>query len=180
LFNESSTVLVSCRVHLSGRSRGPARLCACRGKKWTRPRAGARIRARPRPHAPGRRSLMNPTYEIRDPSSVYSPSLVFYRELIARNLPTAVSMVGDPRRLRPHVKTHKTREIVRMELAAGVVKHKCATLAEAEMVADCGAPDVLVAYPLVGPNCGRMARLAAAFPGCRFSVLTDHPLALQA
>src|SRR5262249_393760 len=30
----------------------------------------------------------------------------------------------------------------------------------------------------VGPNCGRMARLAAAYPDCRFAVLADHPAAL--
>jgi D-serine deaminase-like pyridoxal phosphate-dependent protein len=123
---------------------------------------------------------MNPTYEIRDPSSIYSPALVFYRELIAKNLQTAVSMVGDPRKLRPHVKTHKTREIVRMELAAGVVKHKCATLAEAEMIASCGAPDVFLAYNVVGPNRDRLVKLIRAYPDTRFSVQADHPDAVRA
>src|SRR5437660_10057400 len=88
-------------------------------------------------------------------------------------------MAGAPDRLRPHVKTHKARETVRMELDAGISKHKCATLAEAEMLADCGVPDVLLAYNLVGPNCGRMAQLAQAYPGCRFSVLADCPATLQ-
>src|SRR5262249_24899279 len=69
-------------------------------------------------------------------------------------------------------------EIVRMELDAGITRHKCATLAEAEMLAGCGVPDVLLAYNLVGPNCGRMARLAKAYPDCRFAVLADHPAAL--
>ena len=53
-------------------------------------------------------------------------------------------------RLRPHVKTHKMAEIVRMAESMGVRKHKCATLAEAEMVAAAGGTDVLLAYPLVG------------------------------
>jgi D-serine deaminase-like pyridoxal phosphate-dependent protein len=122
---------------------------------------------------------MNSAYVITDVSTVFSPALVFYKDLIRRNLARAIEIAGSPSRLRPHVKTHKTREIVGMELEAGVTKHKCATLAEAEMLADCGAPDVLLAYPLVGPNCGRMARLARAFPGCRFSVLADHPAALK-
>ena len=43
------------------------------------------------------------------------------------------------------------------------------------MAAGVGAPDVLIAYPLVGPNCARLARLAATFPETRFSVLADHP-----
>jgi D-serine deaminase-like pyridoxal phosphate-dependent protein len=123
---------------------------------------------------------MHPHYAIADTSEVFSPALLFYKDLIRRNLARAVEIAGAPGRLRPHVKTHKTREIVRMELEAGVTKHKCATLAEAELLADCGAPDVLIAYPLVGPNCGRLARLAAAFPGCRFSALADHPRPLQA
>ncbi len=89
-------------------------------------------------------------------------------------------MAGGPDRLRPHVKTHKTREIVRLQLDAGITKHKCATLAEAEMLAGCNAPDVLLAYPMVGPNCGRLARLVAKYPGTRFAVLADHPVALKA
>src|SRR5215471_17862022 len=102
---------------------------------------------------------MNPRYAIRDTSSIFTPALIFYKELIAGNIARAIEIAGGARRLRPHVKTHKTREIVRMELEAGITKHKCATLAEAEMIASCGAPDVLLAYQMVGPNCERMARL---------------------
>jgi D-serine deaminase-like pyridoxal phosphate-dependent protein len=123
---------------------------------------------------------MNPLYAIRDTSAIFSPALVFYEDLIRRNIARAVEIAGKPSRLRPHVKTHKTREIVRLELAAGITKHKCATLAEAEMLAQCGVRDILLAYPLVGPNCGRMARLAGAYPECRFAVLADHPVATRA
>jgi D-serine deaminase-like pyridoxal phosphate-dependent protein len=122
---------------------------------------------------------MNPQYAIRDTSRIFSPALLFYKDLIRANIARAVEMAGDPERLRPHVKTHKTREIVRMELDAGVRKHKCATIAEAEMVASCGAPDVMISYPLVGPNCGRLTRLIRAFPACRFSVLADHPAGIM-
>src|SRR5215469_10107050 len=125
-----------------------------------------------------RPAVMDSHYAVEGTSAVYSPALLFYKDLICRNIAHAVEMAGSPARLRPHVKTHKTREIVRLELAAGITKHKCATLAEAEMLAGCGAPDVLIAYNLVGPNCARMARLAQAYPGCRFSVLADHPAAL--
>jgi D-serine deaminase-like pyridoxal phosphate-dependent protein len=123
---------------------------------------------------------MNPHYVVHDTSAIYSPALLFYKDLIRRNLARAIEMAGNPARLRPHVKTHKTREIARLELDAGITKHKCATLAEAEMLASCGAPDVLLAYHLVGPNCARMARLVQAYPACRFSVLADHPKAVRA
>src|SRR5262249_23149308 len=65
-------------------------------------------------------------------------------------------------------------------LAAGVTKHKCATVAEAEMVASCGGPDVLLSYPIVGPNCTRLARLAKMYPQTRFSALADHPRGVEA
>src|SRR5258708_18892175 len=88
---------------------------------------------------------MTATYLLTEPNSVQSPALLFYKDLIRRNLASALTIAGDPDRLRPHVKTHKTREIVRMQLDAGVTKHKCATIAEAEMVASCGANDALLA-----------------------------------
>jgi D-serine deaminase-like pyridoxal phosphate-dependent protein len=88
-------------------------------------------------------------------------------------------MAGDPSRLRPHVKTHKTREITRLALALGITKHKCATIAEAEMLASCGAAEVFLAYTVVGPNCARVARLLAEYTGCSFAVACDHPAAAR-
>lgn len=123
---------------------------------------------------------MNPHYAIRDTSAIYSPALLFYKDLIRANIARAVELAGDPERLRPHAKTHKTREIVDLEMEAGIRKHKCATIAEAEMLASSGAADVLIAYPLIGPNCLRLARLIRAYPQCRFSVLADHLAGIMA
>src|SRR5258708_30309155 len=47
------------------------------------------------------------------------------------------------------------------------------------MLAQCGVKDVLLAYPGVGPNCGRLARLAAKYQECRFTVLGDSLNALK-
>jgi D-serine deaminase-like pyridoxal phosphate-dependent protein len=122
---------------------------------------------------------MKSTYAIADTSSIFSPGLVFFLDLIRQNLARAIDLAGGPDRLRPHCKTHKTREIIKLELAAGVTKHKVATLAEAEMVAGCGAPDVFLAYPIVGPNVARLAALIRRFPQTRFSVTVDHPGAAE-
>jgi D-serine deaminase-like pyridoxal phosphate-dependent protein len=122
---------------------------------------------------------MNPQYAIRDTSAIFSPALLFYKDLILRNVAHAIAMAGGPQHLRPHVKTHKTREIVRLEMAAGITRHKCATIAEAEMLAGCGVKDVFLAYNMVGPNCQRLARLACAYPDCRFAVTGDNFEALQ-
>jgi D-serine deaminase-like pyridoxal phosphate-dependent protein len=123
---------------------------------------------------------MNSVYTIADTSAVFSPALIFYKDLIRRNIARLIEIAGGPQRLRPHVKTHKTREIVRMELEAGITRHKCATLAEAEMLAGCGVRDVFLAYNMVGPNCGRLARLAQTYPDCRFAVTADHSAAVEA
>jgi D-threonine aldolase len=122
---------------------------------------------------------MNPHYAIRDTSSIYSPALVFYKDLIRKNITYAIEIAGDASRLRPHAKTHKTRELVRLEREAGITKHKCATLAEAEMLASAGATDILIAYNMVGPNCRRLAHLIRAYPQVRFAVTGDYHAALE-
>ncbi|MEJ2162343.1 MAG: hypothetical protein P8X60_03230 [Robiginitalea sp.] len=73
-------------------------------------------------------------------------------------------LAGSADRLRPHIKTHKMAEIIRMQLERGIHKFKCATLAEAELLARCKARDVLLAYPLTGPGPGRLADLQKKYP----------------
>lgn len=121
---------------------------------------------------------MQAPYSCADLADLPSPALLFYRDLIEKNVAHTVKMVGDPARLRPHVKTHKTREIVRMQVDAGVAKHKCATVAEAELLAMEGVADVLLAYPVVGPNARRVAELLVKYPALRLKVLADHPATL--
>jgi D-serine deaminase-like pyridoxal phosphate-dependent protein len=117
---------------------------------------------------------MKPPYEIDDPGALFSPSLVIFRPLVELNIRSMISMVGnDPARLRPHVKTHKMPAIVKMAAELGIAKWKCATIAEAEMLAEADCRDVLVSYPLVGPNVTRLAKLAAAYPETTFRATVD-------
>ncbi len=118
---------------------------------------------------------MNPAYRIDNVSEVFSPGLVFYKDLIRSNIAEVVRLAGSPKRLCTHVKTHKCKDIVRLQLEAGIASHKCATIAEAEMLAQCEVPDVLIAYPVIGPNVVRVRALAAKYPATKFSVLCDHP-----
>lgn len=117
---------------------------------------------------------------IDDPSPLLSPSLVIDRGLVRCNLETMLSLAGTPDRLRPHVKTHKMPAIVRLCGEKGITKHKCATIAEAEMVASAGGIDVLLAYPVVGPNIPRLASLVHNFPATTFRALVDDPEAARA
>lgn len=118
---------------------------------------------------------MNAEYKLHDEAEHCSPALVVYPAIIAPNIRAAIAAAGGPDRLRPHAKTHKTAEIAQMLMLAGVTRHKCATIAEAEMLAEAGAADVLIAYPLIGPNLPRLIALKKKFPGTHFSSLIDHP-----
>ena len=110
---------------------------------------------------------------VKNSSSLPSPALLFYENAIRDNFAEAVRIAGSPNRLRPHVKTHKTAEIVRIALSFGITKFKCATIAEAEMLARTDAPDIFISYPLVGRNAERFVELAIKYPKARFSVLFD-------
>ena len=118
-------------------------------------------------------------YRLADPGSLITPCLLVYPRWIRANLAETLRIAGSPQRLRPHVKTHKTPQVVQLELAAGITKHKCATLAEAQMLAECGVPDVLVAYPQVGPAMSRLGQLVDQFPATRFSTVVDNLASLR-
>jgi D-serine deaminase-like pyridoxal phosphate-dependent protein len=119
-------------------------------------------------------------YRLLNEREIYSPALLVYPERIERNLRRAVEIVGDANRLRPHVKTHKMADVVRMQLASGVTKFKCATIAEAEMTAAAGAHEVLLAYAPVGPNIDRWVRLIQLYPQVQFAALVDDSRAVAA
>jgi D-serine deaminase-like pyridoxal phosphate-dependent protein len=114
-------------------------------------------------------------YALRDASELLSPGLLVYRGVVRQNLHDMVAMARGAARLRPHVKTHKMAEIVRMAESIGIRKHKCATLAEAEMVAAAGGGDVLIAYPLVGPNLKRFTNLVRGYRNTTFRATVDDP-----
>src|SRR3990172_8779744 len=118
---------------------------------------------------------MDPRYHIGDTSEIITPAVVLFVELLEQNLDKMVEIAGDTARLRPHCKTHKMAEVIRRELRKGIVKHKCATFAEAEMLARAGAKDIFLAYNLVGPNVKRAVRFVETFPDVLFSVTADHP-----
>ena len=103
-------------------------------------------------------------YEIANAGDVPSPALLLHSDRIDANLRRMIEMAGGPGRLRPHVKTHKLGELTRRQLALGITKYKCATIAEAEVVAEAGAPGVLLAYQPVGPQIQRLVALQKRHP----------------
>ena len=68
-------------------------------------------------------------------------------------------------RLRPHAKTHKSIWIAARQLARGAEGLTVAKLGEAEVFADGGVTDILVAYPIVGTlKLTRLRALAGRIP----------------
>ena len=78
--------------------------------------------------------------------------------------------------LRPHVKTHKSVEIARRQVAAGAIGVSCVTMGEAEVMVEGGIPGVLITSPAVTPSkIARLMKLAQrARPG-DVMVVVDSP-----
>jgi len=113
-------------------------------------------------------------YHIKNIEEIDSPAFVVYLDRVKQNIQTIKSMIDDVSRLRPHIKTHKTKEISSLLLEAGITKFKCATIAEAELLGLAAAPDVLLAYQPVGPKLERFINLIKTYPSTNFSCLVDN------
>ena len=119
--------------------------------------------------------MRNDWYRISNEAQVDSPALLVFPDRIDANIRRMVEIAGSPRRLRPHVKTYKMVEVVRAQMAQGIDRFKCATIAEAEMLARCDVHDVMFAYQAVGPKIERLLALCETFPDTTFSAMVDDP-----
>ena len=124
-------------------------------------------------------SNQQPWYAIDGVENLDSPALVVYPQRVRENISRAIDLCGSTSRLRPHVKTSKSADVVNLMLNAGITRFKCSTITEAEMLGNCGAPDVLLAYQPVGPRMQRFFTLAATFPNTRFSCLVDDTAVVE-
>ena len=104
------------------------------------------------------------TYRIENEGEILSPALIYYADRIRENTRRTIEIAGGAERLWPHVKSHKMRAMLEMQMEMGVRRFKCATLAEAEMAAEAGAAHVLLAYPLVGPAIAAFVSLVQKYP----------------
>lgn len=79
---------------------------------------------------------------------------------------------------RPHVKTHKTIEIGRMQHGGGIGPITVSTMAEAGFFANAGFRDITYAVPIAPDKLARAAGLAARIE--RLNILMDSATALRA
>lgn len=106
-----------------------------------------------------------------------TPALILAIDGVKSNLEKTLAIAEEPSRLWPHIKTHKTAELITMIMDSGVRSFKCATIAEAELLARTGAEEVLIAYPLIGPHIARLRRLVEKYQKTRFHTLVDSKVA---
>lgn len=118
-------------------------------------------------------SVLTDWYSIENPDEVPSPQLIIFPERVRFNIRAAVEMVGDPLRLRPHIKTNKTPEVVQLMLDAGIRKFKFATIEEGALLGAVKAPDALMAYQPAGPRMQQFIDLIQQFPDTAFACLVD-------
>lgn len=117
----------------------------------------------------------NERYRIRDLEHVLTPALVAYPEFIACNIHCTLRLLdGNADRWRAHVKTAKLGYTMRMLVERGVGNFKCATTLELMTACRNGAADVLLAYPVMGPNATRAGEIADQFPDVQVSALAEN------
>lgn len=79
--------------------------------------------------------------------------------------------------LRPHIKTHRSVEIAKMQIQAGAVGITCSKLGEAEVMAAAGIDNILIAYSLVGED--KMARLLEVMRSTNVTVACDNEISAR-
>ncbi len=103
-----------------------------------------------------------------------TPTLLLDRAASDRNLAKMAQFFADRKsKLRPHFKNHKCVTLAKRQLAAGnAVGITCAKLGEAEILADHGVTNLLIANQVVGAV--KVRRLADLAKRARVAVAVDH------
>jgi D-serine deaminase-like pyridoxal phosphate-dependent protein len=118
---------------------------------------------------------LDPAYVVNSFDDILTPALLVYPDIIESNIDRTLNLLdGNADRWRVHVKTAKLAFTLKMLIARGIRNFKCATTLELLTACECGAADVLVAYPTVGANARRVREIADQFPDIKISVLAEN------
>jgi 3-hydroxy-D-aspartate aldolase len=110
---------------------------------------------------------------------VDTPALLIDLDAFEYNLDRMAALLAPTGvRLRAHAKTHKSPVIAQLQMARGAVGQCVQKVAEAEVLAWGGVPDILVSNEIVGAP--KLARLAALARIAKVAVCADHPAQIAA
>jgi D-serine deaminase-like pyridoxal phosphate-dependent protein len=108
-----------------------------------------------------------------------TPAVVIDLDRVERNierLQSACDAAGVANR--PHIKTHKSPELARLQRNAGARGITCQKLGEAEIFADAGFDDILISYNVFGEQKEqRVANLLHRLP-VRLTIAADNPMTI--
>jgi len=108
-----------------------------------------------------------------------TPCAVIDLEVVERNIANAQARCDSVgQKNRPHIKTHKSPILAQMQIDAGAQGITCQKLGEAEVMANAGITDILIATNLLGA--ARSGRLAALQKRLPLKVCADNPVSLTA
>lgn len=119
-------------------------------------------------------------------ADIDTPALLLDADALGANLQRMASFFAHRHcKLRPHFKSHKCTAIARLQMEAGAVGITCAKLGEAEVLADAGIRNILVANQIVGPLkirrlielCRRADPIVAVDSVDNVNMLSAHALA---
>jgi D-serine deaminase-like pyridoxal phosphate-dependent protein len=107
-----------------------------------------------------------------------TPAVVIDLDVVERNIARAQSLCDAAGiSFRPHIKTHKSPVLAALQRDAGAVGITCQKLGEAEVMAEGGLDDILIAYNILGEEkLGRLGRLLAR---ARVTVAADNPVTIE-
>ncbi|MCL2727190.1 MAG: DSD1 family PLP-dependent enzyme [Bacteroidales bacterium] len=101
-----------------------------------------------------------------------TPALILDLDIFEKNLNQMAALFQGPVKLRPHIKTHKSPMIAHLQMRAGAIGITCAKLSEAEVMAEHGITDILIANQVAGY--GKPERLAALASRVDIKVAVDN------
>jgi D-serine deaminase-like pyridoxal phosphate-dependent protein len=115
-------------------------------------------------------------------NQIDTPALLLDVDALQANIARMAAFFA-PRhcKLRPHFKSHKCTAIARLQMEAGAVGITCAKLGEAEVLADAGISNILIANQIVGPLkirrliavCHRAAPMVAVDSAANVKMLSE-------
>jgi D-serine deaminase-like pyridoxal phosphate-dependent protein len=111
-------------------------------------------------------------------SEIDTPALIVDLDIMERNLRRVAEYTREHGlRLRPHTKTHKSTRIGRRQLDAGAAGLTVAKVSEGEVMIGADPPDLLIAYPIIGP--AKLKRLTELARKTHVTVAIDSTIAAR-
>jgi D-serine deaminase-like pyridoxal phosphate-dependent protein len=103
-----------------------------------------------------------------------TPAVVVDLDVVERNI-ARVQGLCDAAGVanRPHIKTHKSPVIASMQRDAGARGITCQKIGEAEVMAEAGHDDILIAYNILGEE--KLGRLGRLLSRAKVTVAADNP-----